>query len=99
MAVVAVRLLALKEMVHLNADAPASASALSELELLILSSTLQRDLNTVADVALALGRLGGHMNRPSDGLPGWQSLWAGMRKLLNLLEGVSLAQSLYSFGV
>jgi hypothetical protein len=99
MAVVAVRLLALKEMVHLNADAPASASGLSELERHILSSTLERDLNTVADVALALGRLGGHRNRPSDGLPGWQSLWAGMRKLLTLLEGVRLAQSINSFGV
>lgn len=99
MAVVAVRLLALKEMVHLNADAPASASGLAELELHILSTTLQRDLNTVADVALALGRLGGHMNRPSDGLPGWQSLWAGMRKLLTLLEGVRLAQTINSFGV
>jgi hypothetical protein len=99
MAVVAVRLLALKEMVHLNAAAPASTSGLSELELQILSTTLRRDLNTVADVALALGRLGGHMNRPSDGLPGWQSLWAGMRKLLSLVDGVRLAQSLGSFGV
>ena len=78
---------------------PQATSGLSELELQILSTTLQRDLHTVADVALALGRLGGHMNRPSDGLPGWQSLWAGMRKLLALVEGVRLAQSLESFGV
>lgn len=99
MAVVAVRLLALKELVHLNAAAPASTSGLSELELQILSTTLQRDLYTVHDVALALGRLGGHMNRPSDDLPGWQSLWAGMRKLFILLEGVNLAQSLGTFGV
>jgi Transposase DNA-binding len=99
MAIVAVRLLALKELVHLNADNPASSSGLSALELHVLSTTLQRDLNTVRDVALALGRLGGHMNRPSDGLPGWQSLWAGMRKLLTLLEGVRLAHSLNGFGV
>jgi Transposase DNA-binding len=99
MAIVAVRLLVLKEMLHLKADAPAPTSGLSELELQLLSTTLQRDLHTVRDVALALGRLGGHMNRPSDGLPGWQSLWAGMRKLLTLLEGVKLAQSLESFGV
>jgi Transposase DNA-binding len=99
MAIVAVRLLALKELVHLNAAAPANTSGLSALELQVLSITLQRDLQTVHDVALALGRLGGHMNRPSDGLPGWQSLWAGMRKLITLLEGVMLAQSLKSFGV
>jgi hypothetical protein len=99
MAIVAVRLLALKELFHLNANAPASASGLSDLELHILSSSLQRTLHTVRDVALALGRLGGHMNRPSDGLPGWQSLWAGMRKLLILVDGVRLAQTIKSFGV
>jgi hypothetical protein len=99
MAVVAVRLLALKELVHRNADAPASTAGLSELEVQVLSTTLQRDLHTVRDVALALGRLGGHMNRPSDGLPGWQSLWAGMRKLLTLVDGVRLAQTIKSFGV
>jgi hypothetical protein len=99
MAIVAVRLLDLKERFHLNADAPTSTSGLSDLELHILSSSLQRDLHTVRDVALALGRLGGHMNRPSDGLPGWQSLWAGMRKLLILVDGVRLAQSIKSFGV
>jgi hypothetical protein len=99
MAVVAVRLLALKELVHRTAEAPASTAGLSQLELQVLSTTLQRDLHTVRDVALALGRLGGHMNRPSDGLPGWQSLWAGMRKLLTLVDGVRLAQTIKSFGV
>lgn len=99
MAIVAVRLLALKELTHLNPHAPAGTSGLSELELQGLSASLQRDLTTVRDGALALGRLGGHMNRPSDGLPGWQSLWAGMRKLLTFSEGVKLAQSLGTFGV
>jgi hypothetical protein len=28
-----------------------------------------------------VGRLGGHLNRKSDGLPGWQTLWHGMTKL------------------
>jgi hypothetical protein len=99
MAVVAVRLLALKELAHLNPDAPASTSGLSELELQILRASLKRDLTTVREVALALGCLGGHMNRPSDGLPGWQSLWKGMRKLLTFVEGVKLAQPFGSFGV
>jgi hypothetical protein len=36
---------------------------------------------TVKEFVWALGRLGGHMNRPSDGVPGWQTLWRGLRKL------------------
>lgn len=99
MAIVAVRLLALKELTHLNPDAPASTSGLSELELRLLAASLKRKLTTVRDVVLALGRLGGHMNRPSDGLPGWQSLWKGMTKLLSFVEGVKLAQSVETFGV
>lgn len=35
----------------------------------------------VREFVWALGRLGGHMNRPSDGAPGWQTLWRGIQKL------------------
>lgn len=36
---------------------------------------------SVREFVWALGRLGGHMNRPSDGTPGWQTLWRGLQKL------------------
>jgi len=36
---------------------------------------------TVREFTLALGRLGGHQNRKSDGLPGWQTLWRGWNQL------------------
>ena len=32
---------------------------------------------TVYEYTLALARLGGHMNRKRDGLPGWLTLWRG----------------------
>lgn len=99
MAVVAVRLLALKEAARVEPDAPAVTSGLEPLELSVLSLVLERQLISVRDVALAVGRLGGHMNRRSDGLPGWQSLWAGMKRLRTLVEGVSLASKLQTFGV
>ena len=99
MAVVAVRLLALKEAVHLDAGLPAHVSGLSDAQLHLLGRATGRKLNTVRDVALALGRLGGHLNRPSDGLPGWQSLWAGRRRLHLLLEGAALAQADVTFEV
>ena len=47
---------------------------------------------TVREVALAVGHLGGHLNRKSDGLPGWQTLWRGMAKLGHLVAGVRLAR-------
>lgn len=99
MGVVAVRLLAIKEGARTQPVAPASKSGLSLLELQVLAEVLKRELSTVEDVALAIGRLGGHMNRKCDGLPGWQTLWRGMNKLRSLVEGVRLAKSIRTFGV
>jgi hypothetical protein len=48
---------------------------------------------TVLEFVLALGRLGGHQNRPSDGLPGWQTLWRGWMQLQTMLQGVLLLNS------
>jgi len=48
---------------------------------------------TVREFVLALGRLGGHQNRPSDGLPGWQTLWRGWMQLQAMLQGVRLLNS------
>ena len=98
MAVVAVRLLALKESTRFEPEAEVSASGLSDLELQVLSLVLERKLRCVRDVALGLGRLGGHMNRKADGLPGWQSLWAGMQRLQSLVDGVVLAKQIRTCG-
>jgi hypothetical protein len=97
MSVVALRLLDLRERVRINPSAPASQAGLDELELEILSLKLERKLHTVADVALAIGRLGGHMNRKADGLPGLITLWRGMLKLSAFLEGARLARKLTKF--
>jgi hypothetical protein len=98
MSIVALRLIDLRERVRLYADAPAQAAGLDELELEILSVKLARNITTVKDVALAIGRLGGHMNRKADGMPGWQSLWHGMMQLSALAEGARLARKLTKFG-
>jgi hypothetical protein len=42
---------------------------------------------TIKEFYLALGRLGGHMNRRSDGFPGWLTLWRGWMKLHAMVEG------------
>ena len=92
--VVALRLIHMKERLRLEAEAEAETSGLDELELAALRARTGRRINTVKEVALAIGRLGGHLNRRADGMPGWQTLWRGMEKLSLLVEGVRLARQL-----
>jgi hypothetical protein len=42
---------------------------------------------TVKEFFMALARLGGHMNRKSDGNPGWLVLWRGWMDLQSMLAG------------
>jgi len=94
LSVVALRLLQLRELTRLLPDAPAAASGLSELELQVLAAKTQCTLTTIRAVALALGRLGGHLNRKHDGLPGWITLWRGYVTLQTLVEGARLFHKL-----
>jgi hypothetical protein len=41
---------------------------------------------SIRDFTLALGRLGGHQNRRSDGMPGWITLWRGYERLACMLD-------------
>jgi Transposase DNA-binding len=90
MSVVTLRLLDLRERAWVNPEAPAEQSGLDALERQLLSRRLGRVLKTVRDVILAIGRLGGHLNRKADGLPGWLTLHRGMKVLRNMVEGVRL---------
>jgi hypothetical protein len=91
MSVVALRLIGLREQVRACPQAPAEASGLSVWELQVLRAKLEAPLTTVEEVVLGVGRLGGHLNRKGDGLPGWQTLWQGMTQLGHLVEGYKLA--------
>jgi hypothetical protein len=90
MSIVALRLLDLRELGRAVPEAPAQVTGLSDLELELLSLAVDRTLTTVASVLLALGRLGGHMNRRSDGMPGWITMWRGMKMLRVLVRGAEL---------
>lgn len=98
MSVVATRLLALREWVRLIPEAPAERCGLETLELEVLRTYTHQPLHTVGEVALALGRLGGHQGRKGDGMPGWLTLWRGMTKLQVLAEGVRLAHKIKTYG-
>ena len=51
----------------------------------------ERRDRTVNEFLLALGRLGGPLNRKSDGAPGWLVLWRGWQKLHLMVEGARAA--------
>jgi hypothetical protein len=50
-----------------------------------------RPAGTVGEFLMALGRLGGHQKRPSDGSPGWLTLWRGWAQLQAMLNGAAIA--------
>jgi Transposase Tn5 dimerisation domain len=93
MSVVALRLLDLRELGRSFPAAPAACAGLDELELEMLRLAVERQLRTVADVVFAVGRLGGHMNRRRDGMPGWITLWRGMQVLRLLVRGAKLERA------
>jgi len=98
MSLVALRLIHLREVFRIKPDAPAEESGLDPLELHVLRARLKRPVRTCREVGLAVGRLGGHLNRRGDGMPGLITLWRGMNKLRLLVEGAKLALGGLKFG-
>jgi len=49
---------------------------------------------TFSQAVLWIGRLGGHLNRKKDGMPGVRTLWRGLRDLDVAVEGWRRGQTL-----
>jgi hypothetical protein len=94
LSVVALALVDLREQSRQQPEAPAEAAGLLPLYLQVLRSQYRRPLGTVREVYYALAGLGGHLGRAGDGPPGWQTLWRGLLRLRQLVEGVRLAAHL-----
>jgi len=90
---IALRLVDLRERTRLVPQSPASVLGLASLELELLSGTANRPIKTVEDVAKAIGKLGGHLGRKSDGMPGTKTLFRGWRKLQYMVEAVMMYES------
>ena len=90
MAVVALRLLDLREALRFHAHEPAEKSGLSDVEIKILQQKTKLKCITVRDIILAIGRMGGHLGRKGDGMPGWISLYNGMKEIKLMAEGVEM---------
>jgi hypothetical protein len=87
---VAARMVALRDRAQQEPDAPATV-LLSEDECAVLVAKFgkgQAGLRlTLGQAVLWIGRLGGHLNRQRDGMPGVRTLWRGLRDLTLLVEG------------
>ena len=89
---VAVRLLNTKLLVRSQPDAPIQAGEFGPEALLILSAHYGKPAGgwTHLSVFVAIARLGGFLARKGDGLPGWQTIWRGWRRLMTMCEGLEI---------
>src|SRR5882762_6321415 len=94
---VAARIVALRDRAQQEPDAPATG-LLSEDECAVLVAKFATGRAvvrlTLGQAVLWIGRLGGHLNRTRDGMPGVRTLWRGLRDLTLLVEGWRVARRL-----
>ena len=96
LAIVAVRLLRLRDAARRDGAAPA---AVPQTTIQILAAKLQQPaagFTTNRDFLRGVARLGGFLARKSDGEPGWLTIWKGWFVLSILVEGFELAQAIAS---
>lgn len=98
LSVVSVALLQLRQAARgPEADTAAATAVVPALFVRVLSAWREgraRDDMTAAEFCLALARLGGHLNRKSDGPPGWLTLWRGWADLRLMVQGVEALRCL-----
>jgi hypothetical protein len=93
-AVVAVRVLALRWQRDMTPDAPVeSVATATEVQVVARATRSCQPVTTVRQFVDAVAKLGGYLGRKCDGPPGWQTLWRGYQRLADILLGVQLAQT------
>lgn len=94
---VAARVVSLRDWSRADPEAPATV-LLSEEESQVLTARFSRgrppSVLTLKQAVLWIGRLGGHLNRKADGMPGVRTLWRGLRDFGLLVEGYRVAKQL-----
>lgn len=83
--VLAVRLLALKQLARAAPETPA-ANVVPREWLRMLETLRKRSLPTVRDFIRHLAGLGGFLLRKGDGEPGWITVWRGTERLTTALQ-------------
>ena len=91
-AVVAVRLLQLRELSRSNPLLPAQNFVPPMmLSILVARLGLLSDDLTLGEFWKCVARLGGFLGRKSDGLPGWQTLWRGWCRLMDMCWAIDFS--------
>src|SRR5467141_748094 len=94
---VAARIVALRDRAQQGPDAPATVLLSADECAVLVAKFGQRHAGlrlTLGQAVLWIGRLGGHLNRQRDGMPGVRALWRGLRDLTLLVEGWRVARRL-----
>lgn len=85
--IIAILMLQLRNMAREEIDQPAS-EFVDRKAIQIVSKRYNQPLDmNVKDFLRSVARLGGFLGRKSDGEPGWQTLWKGWLRLLDMLFG------------
>lgn len=85
--IIAVKLLQIRDLMRVMPDELAS-KVVDPLSLKIIQNyyKIKKDL-TVKEYYALVAKMGGFLNRKSDGDPGWQTLWKGQLQLFWMVEG------------
>jgi hypothetical protein len=96
-AAVAARIVSLRDLARETPEAPArQVLSDDEIEVLVLrfGKGMKPSELTVGQAVLWIGRLGGHLNRKGDGMPGVRTLWRGLHDLTLLVAGFQAGKKL-----
>ena len=89
-AAVAARIVSLRDLARETPEAPATeVLSRDEVEVLVchFGTGMKPSELTIGQAVLWIGRLGGHLNRKRDGMPGVRTLWRGLHNLTWLVAG------------
>jgi Transposase DNA-binding/Transposase Tn5 dimerisation domain len=96
-AAVAARIVSLRDLARETPEAPA-AQVLTHAEVEVLVCHFGKGMKptelTIGQAVLWIGRLGGHLNRKRDGMPGVRTLWRGLHNLTWLVAGFQASKRL-----
>lgn len=96
LAIVAMRLLQLREVARTEPNKVATEDVSKEMiEIVIKRVGLKTSVEqiTVSEFWHAVARLGGFIGRKSDGEPGWQTIWGGWQRLQDMCWGATFRNS------
>lgn len=88
----ALRLLLIRQAAQQAEETPAVEVVSPEVVRVVIHlDKRHREIVTAKQLWHAIARLGGYLDRKCDGPPGWQTLWKGWMRVMNVLEGLHLA--------